>query len=316
MNDASSHPHPATSGPAAFPPCTLIICSRNRPELLSDLVTSILGGRELPSEIVIVDQSDERHPALAEQALGGSGIIRYEWSRTRGASRARNIGIQLAKHEILAFSDDDMLATPPWLGTLVRALVQGGRKDVVTGRVSSSGENPEGFAPSTKNDLSPKIFEGRVGHDVLFTGNMAMYRATTDDVGLFDERLGPGTAFPAAEDNDFGFRILESGYRIIGVPEAVLHHRDWRSSRADFLPLRWRYGVGQGAFLAKHLRWGDRHMATRLFTSTRHYTGRLLGSLRRNRTQALGDALYLAGLYAGAARWLVTQRGARTNRRS
>src|SRR5258708_7012094 len=116
MNDASSHPHRTTSGSAALPPCSLIICSRNRPDLLRDLVTSVLGGQELPSEIVMVDQSDERHPTLAQQGPGSSHIIRYEWSRTLGASRARNIGIHLAKHEVLAFSDDDMLATPQWFG--------------------------------------------------------------------------------------------------------------------------------------------------------------------------------------------------------
>jgi len=302
-------PPPAESAPG-LPPCSLIVCSRNRPQLLADLVRSVMAGQERPSEIIIVDQSSEAHPQLAREAAGDRTDIRYEWSRTVGASRARNIGIRLARHDILAFSDDDMLAPSQWLGNLVRALVRGGDRSVVTGRVRSSGENPLGFAPSTKDDWQPMIFEGRVGRDVLFTGNMAMHRATLSDVGLFDERLEPGTAFPAAEDNDFGFRTLEAGYRILHVPEAELQHRDWRSDRQDFLPLRWRYGVGQGGFLAKHIGRGDRYMMMRLLRSTKQYVGRCLRGLGGNRRQALGDATYLLGLLVGVARWLLLQRGA------
>jgi GT2 family glycosyltransferase len=290
---------------APLPPCSVVICSRNRPALLGDLVASILAGEELPAEIVVVDQSDQPHPALETPHSPGHERVRYEWSRTVGASRARNLGIRLARHEVLAFSDDDMLATPDWLGTLVRALVSGGSRCVVTGRVLASGENPEGFAPSTKDEPHPEVFEGRVGHDVLYTGNMAMHRDATRAVGLFDERLGPGTRFPAAEDNDFGFRLLEAGYRIIHVPASVLYHRDWRSGQADLLPLRWRYGVGQGAFLAKHLRWKDRYMARRLVRTARQGAGRMARHLGRNRARALAEGFYVAGLVVGATRWLL-----------
>jgi GT2 family glycosyltransferase len=302
----------STDSAGPLPPCSLIICSRNRPDLLQDLVASVLAAPELPAEIVVVDQSDRPHPTLGAGPPGEGQRVRYEWSRTPGASRARNLGIRLARHEILAFSDDDMLATPEWLGTLVRALVRGGQRCVVTGRVLASGENPTGFAPSLKDVPHTEVFEGRVDHDVLYTGNMAMYRAATREVGRFDERLGPGTRFPSAEDNDFGFRLLECGYRIVHVPESVLYHRDWRSGHADLVSLRWGYGVGQGAFLAKHLQWRDRYMARRLLRTARQSAGRLTGRLTRNRRKALGEACYLVGLLAGAARWLLTER--RTDR--
>jgi len=295
-----------------LPPSSLIICSRNRPGLLGDLVRSVLAGEERPSEIIIVDQSSEAHADLASAVRDGQTLIRYELSHTRGASRARNLGIHLAKHDILAFSDDDMLCAPGWFGHLVRALVRSGERGVVSGSVRSSGENPQGFAPSIQEVAEPAVFEGRVGRDVLYTGNMAMHRAAVDAVGLFDERLGPGTAFPAAEDNDFGFRLLEAGYRIVFVPEALLYHRDWRSDRQDFLPLRWGYGLGQGAFLAKHCRLSDRYMTGRLFRDAKFYVSRCFRNLRRDRRQALGDATYLVGLVTGLARWRLTQRGPRT----
>ena len=92
---------------------------------------------------------------------------------------------------------------------------------------------------------------------------MAMYRSAIDCIGGFDERLGPGTCFPAAEDNDLGFRLLEAGFHIIYDPASVLYHRSWRTEK-DYLPLRWGYGRGQGAYYARYLSLQDRHMIARM----------------------------------------------------
>lgn len=45
---------------------SLIICSRNRHQLLLETVESVLAGEVLPSEIVILDQSDTASDRLAE----------------------------------------------------------------------------------------------------------------------------------------------------------------------------------------------------------------------------------------------------------
>jgi hypothetical protein len=51
----------------------------------------------------------------------------------------------------------------------------------------------------------------RVDRDPLITLNMGMHQEVVALAGGFDERLGPGTPYPAGEDNDFGFRALEAG---------------------------------------------------------------------------------------------------------
>ena len=138
MDPVTISPMPPAAQRPGLPPCSLIICSRNRPRLLSDLVRSVLAGEERPSEIIIVDQSSEAHPDLASEVRDGQTVIRYELTPTRGASRARNLGIHLANHDILAFSDDDMICTPQWFGHLVRALVHNGERSAVSGRSSTS----------------------------------------------------------------------------------------------------------------------------------------------------------------------------------
>ena len=148
-----------------------------------------------------------------------------------------------------------------------------------------------------------------MNRDVLFTNNMAMQRSAFDSVGGFDTRLGPGTSFPAAEDNDFAFRLLEAGYRIIYDPRPTLYHRAWRSER-EFLRLHWNYGYGQGAFYAKHLSLRDRFMIRRMACDMWAYLSRVPFRLWRQRSQAYRDGLFVAGLLAGALQWRLRSPGA------
>jgi GT2 family glycosyltransferase len=250
-----------------LPPASLILCSRNRPTLLADSVHSVLHGHEVPAELIIVDQSDVPHPTLGTHGTGRACAIHYLWTLSRGVSRARNVGMAAAHHDLLVFTDDDILASATWFGRLARALRDAPARSVVTGAVVPVEEDTPGrFAPSTKCDERPAVYEGRIGADVLFSGNMAFYRGAVEEVGGFDQHLGPGTAFPGAEDNDLCYRLLEAGYRILYVPEAVLYHRAWRAER-DYLRLRWTYGKAQGAFFAKHMRVGDGYMLGRFCRS-------------------------------------------------
>jgi GT2 family glycosyltransferase len=292
----------------SLPPTSLIICSRNRPQLLTETVESILRGDELPTELIIIDQSNAAYRSPATQTVASACEIRCMLTASVGVSRARNEGIAAATYGILAFTDDDILVTPSWFGSLVRVLLQAGPCSVVTGQVRpTEAEIPGGFAPSTKVAEILAVYEGRVGTDPLFTGNMAMYRDTIGVVGGFDERLGPGSQFPSSEDNDFGFRLLELGYRIIYVPEAVVYHRAWRSDR-DYLRLRWNYGVGQGGFYAKHLSLRDQYMLSRLVRHIGHYVFMFRGHVRHQRLGACGDVIYVLGLLCGVVRWFLSHR--------
>lgn len=294
----------------ALPNTSLIICSRNRPQLLAETIQSVLDGTKLPTEIVVIDQSDQQHPGLATLQSECDCTVRYLWSQSVGAASARNAGITAARYDLLAFIDDDMIVAQNWYGALIRALEQAGPCSVVTGQVlPATDQQAGGFVPSTKEDQTPAVYEGRIGEDVLYTGNMALYRSAITTIGLFDQRLGPGTAFPAAEDNDFGFRLLEAGYRILYVPQAVLYHLAWRSDR-DYLPLRWGYGVGRGGFYAKHLRWRDRHMLQRMIYDIMTHLLLFLRRVRGDRRRAYGDAVLTFGILFGAIRWLLTQRKA------
>lgn len=292
-------PADGSAQPAKEAPGTsLIVCSRDRPELLASVVASILDGDEVPDELLVVDQSVAPHPTLATFASPRCAF-RYVHSATVGLSRSRNIAVVAASHDVIVFTDDDVFVPATWFGTLVRALRAAGPRSVVTGRVlAAEAETAGAFAPSLHPGDERVVHRGRVRQDPLATFNLAMPRAAHAEVGGFDVRLGPGTRFPAAEDSDFGYRLLEAGYRIVFDPKALVYHRAWRDQRA-YVPLRHAYGRGQGAFFAKHLSLEDRYMLRRM-------GGTLLGHLRRFPRAALTDVLALAGR-RGPEYWRSTQ---------
>lgn len=291
-----------------LPPTSLVICSRNRPKLLSETVASILRGKDVPTEMIIVDQSTEPHGELSVMKGSPSCEILYIHSKIVGVGASRNFGIRSSRFEILIFIDDDMFVEPDWFRNLVQAVIKAGPCSVVTGQVlTGESEVPGGIAPSIKKDQQPAVYQGRIRKDVLYTGNMGAYRSVFDQVGVFDERLGPGTSFPAAEDNDLGFRLLEQGYRICYVPEAVVYHRAWRSEREN-LALEWRYGVGRGAYYAKHMSWQDSYMFSRMVHDVKGSVMNFLGHIIYRRRLRFEYVVSASGILYGVIRWRVNQR--------
>jgi GT2 family glycosyltransferase len=273
-------------------PVSVVIPTLDRHEQLSGLVRSILAGTHVPAEIVIADQSrDER----AIDSASGEGVtIRHLRLKRAGASHGRNEGIRVAAHDTVVLIDDDMAVDPAWLTRLVAALEGDDPRTVVTGAVLASAES--GPAPSLTTRTEEMVFRGRPFLDPLFSGNMALRRAALDDIGLFDERLGGGAPFPAAEDNDLGYRLLEAGYQVRFVPDAVVWHLGaWRDRPRRALD--WAYGRGQGAYYAKHLRFGDRYMWRRFWRN-------VVERVQRPRR----EGVYLVAMLLGAADWTIRYR--------
>jgi GT2 family glycosyltransferase len=297
----------STAQPHNLPPASVIICSRNRPQLLLESVESVLQGEAVPAELIIMDQSDNENMPLASMISKRGCQVRYVRTKTIGECPAKNEAIRLARHDILVFTDDDVFVSPDWFGSTVCALLSAGPDTVVTGRVLPAvATSGDGFVPSTKVDKEPAIYQGRIYADVLYPLNMAFYRCMIDQVGDFDIRLGAGSPFRGAEDNDFGFRVLEAGCRIVYAPDSIVYHRAWRTAK-DYLPLQWSYGYGQGAYYAKHLSLRDRYMLGRMQHSVRRHLRLFLRLFWHERREAYAHAVYAFGILYGATKWLITQ---------
>ena len=292
----------------ASPTTSVVISTRDRPDFVTTALDAVLACDPPPAEVVVVDQSRVPHPVLARRSPVLGPNVRYLWPAGQGLSRSRNAGIAAASGEVVALLDDDVLVPPDWIGCGLAALAEEGPRSIVTGRVEAGApEVPGAFAPSTKSTLVREVYEGRIWTDVL-SSNVVLPKAAWAEIGGFDERLGVGARFPSSEDNDFGYRLLEAGYRIVYRPDLVVEHRSWRRSGA-FVSLRWSYGRGQGAYFAKHLSRDDLYMARRLDSNLRRHLRRGIrragqGHLR----DALGDLAYSYGVSFGALEWLLTER--------
>jgi len=284
---------------------SVIVCTRDRPGLAYDTVESILAGELTPAEIVIVDQSRYPDPRLANRGAP----LQYVWTQTRGLCRARNIGVERARGSVIAFSDDDVFVDRGWLHALVGAIGEQDDRTVAAGQViPAAPERPGAFAASYYVDDQPVVYSGRIARDPLGGGNMAIHRSAIESVGGFDERLGAGGRYPAADDNDFGLRLLEAGFRIAYVPAAIVRHRAWRP-RWNYPVVRWRYGRGKGGFYGKHLMLGDHHIQRRLRRDVGHRLRRLPRNVVRDPRLAVGDLAYTAGVVSALAQWLIVERG-------
>lgn len=281
-----------------MPGVSVVIPTRNRPQDLRDAVDSILAADRLPAEIVVADQSTGTRAQLPHGA--GVDVVHLELASV-GVSRARNEAIAAARHDVLVFTDDDVLVEHDWLARLVEPLLAAPPRTATTGAVLALPSEADGHVPSLTHRTEPEVFSGRPFTDPLFSNNMALRRQAFAEVGGFDERFGAGADFTNAEDNDLGYRLLEAGYEIVFVPDAVLYHRGARRGR-DLARLDFSYGRGQGAFYAKHMSWSDRHMLRRMGRNTRYRLRRLAPALRGDRG-ALREGIYLAGLVTGALGW-------------
>lgn len=290
-------------------PATVLICSRDRPTMLMDTVESLLAGDEVPRELLIVDQSTHADAAVARMSSRRGCQVRYLHSSSTGLSRARNIGLREATSEVVVMIDDDMLVEKGWLATLLNGLPEDAR-GVATGRVLAAPPEPGGGVVPPAALVSrtvPAVYRGPQRLDPVPGANVALHREFVLALGGYDERLGAGTRFSAADDNDMGHRLLLAGCAVHHVPAAVVFHRAWRS-RGEVVQLRWGYGRGKGAFYAKHIGLGDRHVLRRAITDVgRRLRRAFVGIVQSPRTTA-AELISLAGMASGALDWLLRER--------
>jgi glycosyltransferase involved in cell wall biosynthesis len=83
------------AGPGSLPTTSVVLSTRNRPEFLSANVASVLAGHEVPSEVVVVDQSDQVPEGFSR--AGPDPLIHYLWRPARGLSLGRNTGIAASR---------------------------------------------------------------------------------------------------------------------------------------------------------------------------------------------------------------------------
>lgn len=286
---------------------TLVISTLDRPKLLDRCLRAVLAGVALPSAVIVVEQgAGDVAPAVRAAFRERSVAFERLRMRRRGVSRGRNFGVSHASTKLVAFTDDDCVPDPHWLAALVNAC----RTEIggVSGRVLPlPSSEPDLIPASTRLSTTPMLYRGLKPHapwDAGTGGNLLLRRQVFDQIGGFDEELGPGTPNRAAEDIDLLYRLLRAGHAIAYAPDAVILHE--MKPRRDHLRVEVSYGFGMGAFLGRHVSAGDREAAALLRRYCRDRAGKASVAIRKRDGQALaGAAMSMIGMARGFARaWL------------
>jgi len=287
----------------ARPFFSVLVPTRDRPDLVAACVRSVLAQGDHDFELLVLDQSDGSTTGDSVVAIAAdSARVRHVPVSGCGRSLSLNAGIGEARGEWLVITDDDCEAEPGWLDGLAVEARAAGPRDAIVGRVVPGPVEPgRSLPPATLEDPDPAVYSGRIDRDLVYP-NFAVPRSAFDALGRFDVRMGVGTTLPGGEDNDFGYRLLRGGWRILYRPGPTVVHRAWRSHE-ERAALKRAYGTGQGAFYAKHLASADPFIAYRFARDVLRTARAAGGALIRGwPAECRGHLDYLAGLLVGATR--------------
>jgi len=277
--------------PASSEHVSVVICTRNRPDLIGNAVASVLANDYPRFDVTVVDQSDDQITARIVKALSAKHTnLRYVHSRTPGLSRAYNTGIRETTGPILAFTDDDCVAPPDWIDAVVEAFDADAAADMLYGQVllPASLVGHGGVVPTLPIDR-PERLSHRDGFRIYGMGaNFAARRRLFERVGGFDEALGGGGPLKSSQDFDLQYRVYRAGATVLLCPSVKVDHYGYRSPEQWPGTLR-AYGFGDGAFYFKHVRCGDLYVLNLLLQRLIRLTARemlIRIGLRRRPSQA------------------------------
>jgi GT2 family glycosyltransferase len=244
--------------PPTAEPISIIACTHERPEDMRVCLPALRPLAEQGHEVIIVDNA----PRTSQTAeLTAQYPFRYVREPNIGLNNARNCGLRVASHPIVAYTDDDAMPDPGWADAIARAFADP-EVGCVTGLVM----------PAELETPAQEQFEVYCAHRRAFTrevysasrlrpaaagvagmgANMAFRRDALLRLGGFDPRLDGGTPTCSGGDTELFARVIESGARIVYEPEALIWHRHRRSD-AQLRQCLFGYGVGLYSFLTKRL---------------------------------------------------------------
>lgn len=204
---------------------SVVVPVRDSESTLDEVLTAIRAS-ELPRdeyEIIVVDDlSSDASVAIA--ARYADAVVRLSGSRS-GPAYARNRGVELARGEIVAFVDGDVVVRPH---TLPRMLATLGERPEIDAVCASHGERSgaPNFVSQYWNLLVRFGEQRHAGCCSHFdTGCGAVRRRVMVSAGMYDEwRFTTG----CLESLEFGQRLLEAGHGVLLSPELrVTHLKRW-----------------------------------------------------------------------------------------
>ncbi len=129
---------PTAAAPGDGIPATVVIATRNRPGQLVECLDSVLAGTASAQRIIVVDNAPSDNQTAELMALRTAQDPRLVYVREDrpGLAHAHNAALPHIDTDIVAFTDDDVLADRRWLERIVRVFAEDAQAVCVTGMIA------------------------------------------------------------------------------------------------------------------------------------------------------------------------------------
>lgn len=236
------------------PRVSVIVRTRNRPELLAEALASLAQGQYRRAEVVLVNDGGDLPAVPADYPLP---VIRIDLEENRGRAGAAEAGVAAATGDFVAFLDDDDLAAPEHLATLAGMVQASGVRVAYTDAAVAVYElDPDAGRWVCRERRLP--YSRDFDPDVLLVDNYIPFNTLLIDRRLFAEAGPFDPSLPFFEDWDYLIR-LSACAPFHHLPRVTCEYRHFRGAghhvfgerpreRGDFLAVKARV-------LTKH---GDR----------------------------------------------------------
>jgi len=204
-------------------------------------------------EIIVVDSSEDGTCSIVETDFPAVKLVHFD--RKTDPGTARNVGIQRAEGEIIAFIDSDCIAAHDWLERIAEAHASSYK---IVGGVVENGNSTNdlvgraGYLAEFREFLPGKARQ-EVKH--IPTCNISYDKEVFRRFGLFEGEFYP------QEDLVYNYNLWTNGERILLEPNIRVRHVH-RSRLGEFLNHQNKIGLMtakvlkrlplEGSFLARH----------------------------------------------------------------
>lgn len=254
MTEPALHAHGITPVPSSVD-ASVIVATRDRKDLLATTLTHLARQTTdgLAWELIVVDNgSSDGTGALLAEAAADLPLVGLQ-EPLPGKNRALNRALAVARGDLLIFTDDDVIADPAWVASLVGAARRWPEAAIFGGRVLLA------FPPGTPAWLqeplhgamnfaryAPAQPEGPTDH--LPNGPNFAVRAGALQELRYREDIGPqaGTAYAMGSETELIARLRERGAGMVYVPSATVQHIVQEQQLTDWYLLGRSYRLGRG----------------------------------------------------------------------
>jgi GT2 family glycosyltransferase len=240
-----------------WPRITVVVCTFNGQRTIRDCLEGLQKLDYPDFEVIVVDDGSTDATAAIARQLGFAPIT----TAHRGLSHARNVGIEAATGEIVAYIDDDARPDSHWLRYLAATFLRTSHVGVGGPNIAPDGDGlvADCVANAPGGPVHVLLSDQEAEH--IPGCNMAFRRADLQATGGFDPQFRA-----AGDDVDICWRLRQARGTLGFSPAAIVwHHRRnsirayWRQqqgyTKAEvLLEKKWpeKYNV------AGHLHWAGR----------------------------------------------------------